>query len=216
MHRWSDLDLLAANMSDGEDSEQVSSPPASLCFLFDGCLDQVLRWLPMQHVLRIARTSKAFERASVASIKGAGWDAAPAADTAATATATPFGVYSRIDGALDAIQGEEGETVMHGGLGTPCLDLRAAGDSVDCATLVHLLQIAFKPTAAVANPVANANWAGLPAGNPRVPGELGNKPVLKGLAVHSRAIKTKVGDVQTFHVAVLLCKMRSPGAFLLS
>ena len=204
MHCAQDLDLLAAHMSDAEDSDQVSSTPAPLCFLFDGCLEQVLRWLPIQHALRTARTSKAFERASAASIKGVGWDAPPAAaataaTAVATATATPFGVYGRIDGALDAIQGEEGETVLHCGLGTPCLDLRAAGDAVDCAALVHLLQIAFKSHVS-ANRVANATGAGPPSGSPRVPKELGSNhvlPVLKGLAVHSLAIRTKVSDVQS-------------------
>lgn len=185
-----------------ESPGQGSHPSVSACFQSNDCLEHILRWLTVQDALRCARTSKAFERASAASIraKGVAWDAPPAATTAtATATATPFGVYGRIHGGIDPILGAEGDTaVLHCGLGTPCLDLRAAGDDVDCAALTHLLRIAFRPTAApqANRPASAATGTGLPSEQPSVRGELGNKPVLKGLAIRSLAIKTKVGIVQ--------------------
>lgn len=135
-------------MSDAESSVPASpsspSSPSSRsahCLLSDDVLLQVLQWLPVPSSVHSGITSKAFSRAALASLRRGTW-----ATTRDDGCPGRHGRSSTEEAAASSEEGdEEGALLSQGGrLGTPCLDLRSAGDAVDCAALLGLLRRGFK------------------------------------------------------------------------
>ena len=168
----------------------------------DDLLEQVLCFLTPTQALRCSRTSRAFLRAALASLERANtWPADPG-------TAVPC------------------RTAYHGGssgsglVGTPCLDLRDAGDAIDSRALLAVLGRAF------VKPGGSSNVAAAAAARAGVHGEGGGeggtgsyaarKPaVLKGLAVRSAVIQDEVSAVQAArHIQEQECIVPRPSASL--
>lgn len=163
--------------SETEDSKQASPSCSSRCLQSDDVLRQVLQWLSVPQSFRCGRSSKAFSRASLSALQSAGWDAPAARRTCWT--------YGHLDCTRQDIEGSEESTVLSSGLGTPCLDLRAVGSAVNCGVLQQLLGETFKAP-------NNGNQTALGPAMLREERERAARPQLKGLAIHSSAVKNKV------------------------
>lgn len=165
---------------------------------------QVLEFLSMPHALRCSAASKAFLSASLASVKFASWQGIQPDD------------YWR---------GEAGTTILdapalasQGLLGTPCVDVRAAGDAVDDKALLGLLRRAFRangPDTSPRSPGRALSVDGIPSETVGVGSrehtESGQEPlekarettgtarddrtrapILRGLAISSKALSDEV------------------------
>lgn len=141
----------------------------------DDLLEQVLCFLPPTQALRCGRTSRAFLRAALTSLERAAWPADPGASCD----------YNCCRAGSNG-NGDRGGRLV----GTPCLDLREAGDAVDSRALLAVVGGIFsKPGGGSSN---------APDGEDGDQGESGKsaaarKPaVLKGLAVRSADVQDEV------------------------
>jgi len=172
-------DAVAAAEGDGSEQKKEAyevylAPPTSLPEDLHG---QVLRWLSVTEVLRSGRTSRAFQRAALAAV-GAGLSWSPGATDCGTHGYSYCCYPSEV-------------------VGTPFLDLRAAGDSVDSRALLAVLGKVFrKPSASITTGAVERE------GDDEVQGEkrggavaVGRPAILKGLAVCSAAIQDEVGNL---------------------
>lgn len=165
---------------DGSEKEEQPQevPPAPPRSLPEDLMGQVLRWLPLIQALRCGQTSHAFQRAAVASLQSVSWSS----------------------GTADC--GTHGHSYCwypRGVVGAPCLDLRAAGDSVDSQALLAVLGRVFSKPAASTATAADAGREGGDSGQGEERGRsaaVGRPVILKGLAVCSAAVKDEVGAVQ--------------------
>lgn len=157
-----------------EQAQEVqSAPPRRTKSLPEDLVGQILRWLPVTQALRCGQTSRMFQRAALASLQNVSWSS----------------------GAADC--GTHGHSYCcypRGVVGTPCLDLRAAGDSVDSQALLAVLgRVVGKPAAST--PTAAVGREGGDSGQGEERGStaaVGRPVILKGLAVCSAAIKDEV------------------------
>lgn len=211
-------------MSDAERSVPASpSSPSSRsahCLLSDDVIVQVLQWLPVPCAVHSGRTSKAFSRAALASLRRGTW-----ATTRDDDCRGRHGSSSTEETAASSEEEEEeGALLSQGGrLGTPCLDLRSAGDAVDCAALLGLLGRGFK--AGSTTPpmrqeerqrqsstggrskasvegvdVISSSGACSKSGIVFTPSERKQeRPVLRGLAVRSSALEDEVRTTQQYY-----------------
>lgn len=149
----------------------------------DDLLERVLCFLPPTQALRCSRTSRAFLRAALASMERATWPADPGTTSCHTNCCRAGNNSST------------GSSSGRGLFGTPCLDLRDAGDSVDSRALLAVLgRIFVKPggsSNAAAAAAARADVGGEAEGESR--SYAVRKPaVLKGVAVRSAVIQDEV------------------------
>ncbi|CAM9107304.1 unnamed protein product [Pylaiella littoralis] len=207
-----------------EQQEQLAAQPPnanSPRSLPHDVLETVFCFFPATQALRCARTSRAFSRASLASLQSATWlpdpgvtDGSASTTTAATAAAAwDCGAHghsscsnfsnsdlngssngSASDGSWSGIRSSSGVA-----LGTPCLDLRGAGDSMDFRTLLALLQRVFDKTVAKGGGGGKGESVSGSSGS-AARGPVGRHAILKGLAVCSTAVQDEAMEqVLTVH-----------------
>lgn len=231
-------------MSDTESSvpDCPSSPSCSAhCLLSDDVLLQVLQWLPVPSAVHTGMTSKAFSRAALSSLRRAAWTTTRDDDDddyccrgshTTNRSSTLEETASSEDGDGEEEASEDGEEQEQeallsqgsGGrlLGTPCLDVRSAGDAVDCAALLGLLARGFKAAASTTTPAQvnqerqrllllsssageslkpSVEGLSLDTSCPSIAssggskGEQESRPVLRGLAVRSSGIEDEVSAI---------------------
>lgn len=188
-------------MGDAGAEQPVQHQPAqpSRSGMPDDVLEQILCFLPPAQVLRCGRTSKAFLRAALASLERAAWSPDPGAHGHPCRYS-----YPRAGGIGSS--GRGGRLA-----GTPCLDLRDAGDAVDSQALSAMLgRIFIKPADGSDHAASSAGGAaeaegGRDGGENRGSSSAAGKPaVLKGFAVRSAVIKDEVRFGLLYQLIVLV------------
>ncbi|CAN0274674.1 unnamed protein product [Ectocarpus sp. 6 AP-2014] len=168
-----------------QQEQRQHQPPARTCRLPDDVVEQILCLLPVEQILRCGRTSRAFSRASQAALQGATWAPDPAVAVGSDDGAVRCGTHGHTH--CCRIAGDSGIHTDSLVVGTPCLDLRAAADAVDCRALSAMLRKGFgeleeSSSAGGGDGAETDDHSGAPATR-------GRKCVLRGLAVCSAAVR---------------------------
>ncbi|CAM9127636.1 unnamed protein product [Scytosiphon promiscuus] len=164
----------------GPDEENAEDQPlpGEASSLPEEIIQQILRFFPVDQALRCARTSRAFSRASLASLRSASpVNGMPGCGASCCCCGSNVGSFG---------------SGSNGDVGTPFLDLRAGGDAVDCQALSALLRRVFgKPEDTLSTAADGTRSVTTRSFNPSpsTPSTSGRPAALKGLALRSAAVR---------------------------
>lgn len=180
------FDVTMGDPAVDEEMAENQPQPAGASSLPEEIVQQILRFFRVDEALRCGRTSRAFSRASVASLTSA------SCGNGVSGCGTHCYCYC-----CCCCNGGSFGSSSDENVGTPFLDLRDGGDAVDCLALSTLLRRVFskredpRSTAAVADGTRSDAARSL-GQSESASSESGRTSALKGLALCSAAVRNEV------------------------